>query len=167
MLKEQQPPVSIMQFPNIFNIGDNDPAIEEGIFFDYELDGFTLDETEKHEAWIKKIIEREGKTLYQLSYIFADDDYVLAINYEHLQHDTYTDIITFPYADDPNIIHGDIFISIDRVRENATTYQTTFENELRRVIIHGVLHLCGYFDKTPDQAKNMRHKEDEALVLFI
>ncbi len=152
-----------MQFPALFN---DDALIEDSIFFEYELSDFELENAPAIERWINDIIKREGKTLRQLSYIFADDAYVHAINLEHLQHDTYTDIITFPYGED-GIIEGDIFISIDRVRENAVTFQTAFETELRRVIIHGVLHLCGYLDKSPEQEKNMRAKEDEALALFV
>ena len=112
--------------------------------------------------WIKKTVEIEGKTLGTVTYIFCSDDYLHKMNIEHLNHDTLTDIITFPYSDNP--IEGDIFISIDRVKDNAQDFNTTFDNELHRVMIHGILHLCGYKDKTEEDEKLMRQKEDEGLV---
>lgn len=112
--------------------------------------------------WIKKTIEIEGKTLGEVTYIFCSDRYLHKMNVEHLDHDTLTDIITFPYNSNP--IEGDIFISIDRVKDNAQDFKTTFENELHRVMVHGILHLCGYKDKTEEEAKRMRHKEDECLA---
>jgi probable rRNA maturation factor len=114
--------------------------------------------------WIKKTVEIEGKALGAVTYVFCSDDYLHKMNVEHLDHDTLTDIITFPYNDNP--IEGDIFISIDRVRDNATDFNTTFENELHRVMIHGILHLCGYKDKTEEDEKLMRQKEDECLTRF-
>jgi probable rRNA maturation factor len=114
--------------------------------------------------WIKKTVEIEGKALGAVTYVFCSDDYLHKMNVEHLDHDTLTDIITFPYNDNP--IEGDIFISIDRVRDNATDFNTTFENELHRVMIHGILHLCGYKDKTEEDEKLMRQKEDECLARF-
>jgi len=99
-----------------------------------------------------------------LNFIFCSDNYLLKINVEHLNHDTYTDIITFDYSKEDRI-SGDIFISIDRVEENAKSHKTSFENELHRVIIHGVLHLLGYGDKEPGQKAEMRQKEDFCLSL--
>jgi len=96
---------------------------------------------------------------------FCSDKYLHQLNVEYLQHDTLTDIITFPY-NDPPIVHSDIFISIDRVRENAKELHVSFEQELHRVIIHGILHLCGYKDKTKEEAKLMRQKE-EAMLKFL
>jgi probable rRNA maturation factor len=112
--------------------------------------------------WIKKTVEIEGKTLGAVTYIFCSDEYLHKMNVEHLDHDTLTDIITFPYNNDP--IEGDIFISIDRVKDNALDFKSSFENELHRVMIHGILHLCGYKDKTDEDEKLMRQKEDECLA---
>ena len=114
--------------------------------------------------WIENVVKKEGKTLGAVSYIFCSDDYLHKMNLEYLNHDTLTDIITFPYNNDP--IEGDIFISIDRVKDNAQDFKVSFETELHRVMIHGILHLCGYKDKTTEEAKLMRHKEDESIALF-
>jgi len=123
----------------------------EGIEFD-------LDNAEKTQEWILQTIENEEGTLSFINYIFCNDTYLHRINVEYLDHDTYTDIITFPYASDT--IESDIFISIDRIRENAKTFDVTFERELYRVMIHGVLHLLGYADKTEEEQKAMRARED-------
>jgi probable rRNA maturation factor len=114
-------------------------------------------------TWIEKVIEYEGKKLGTVTYIFCSDDYLHKINLDHLNHDTLTDIITFPYNRNP--IEGDIFISIDRVRDNAKDFDVPFEEELHRVIIHGILHLCGYLDETDEQEAEMRKKEDTCLLL--
>ena len=118
----------------------------------------------KLNTWIEKVAEKEGKQLGTISYIFCSDDYLLKMNIEYLNHDTLTDIITFPYNNDP--IEGDIFISIERVKDNAQDYKVNFETELHRVMIHGILHLCGYKDKTKMDALLMRQKEDESLILL-
>jgi probable rRNA maturation factor len=115
--------------------------------------------------WIKKTVEIEGKTLSEVTYIFCSDNYLHKMNVEHLDHDTLTDIITFPYNSNP--IEGDIFISIDRVKDNAEDFKTSFDNELHRVMIHGILHLCGYKDKTEEDEKRMRQKEDECLARLL
>lgn len=130
------------------------------ISFHYELD-FKIEDEQKIETWIKDLILEESCVLKELTYIFCDDEYLLKINQEHLNHDYYTDIITFDY--DENELHSDLFISIDRVRDNAKTYSKTFENEFCRVVAHGVLHLCGYKDKTEEEEKEMRSKEDYYL----
>jgi len=119
---------------------------------------FELDNTKKVEQWILQTIENEGGILSFINYIFCSDTYLHRINVEYLDHDTYTDIITFPYSDET--IESDIFISIDRIRENAKTFNVTFERELHRVMIHGVLHLLGYGDKTEEEQKRMRARED-------
>ncbi len=118
------------------------------------------------QEWIPKIIQSSGCQLISLTYIFCSDTYLHRINVEYLQHDTLTDIITFPYQEPP-LIEGDIFISLDRVRENAQTLAEPFARELARVVIHGVLHLCGQGDKTPEQAAAMRRREEEALALLF
>lgn len=142
------------------------PQDENPINFFSESTDFQLASPEVVENWITSVINTEDKNLHLLNFIFCDDTYLHKINVEYLNHDTLTDIITFPY-DDPPIIHSDIFISVDRVKENARLFKTSFENELHRVIIHGVLHLCGYGDKTEEEKSFMRKKEDEALKLLI
>ena len=119
---------------------------------------FELENTEKIEQWILQAIDEEGGTLSFINYIFCSDTYLHRINVEYLNHDTYTDIITFPYSDET--IESDIFISIDRIRENAKTFNVPFERELHRVMIHGVLHLLGYGDKTEEEEQAMRARED-------
>lgn len=109
-------------------------------------------------TWLQSIAKSENIPWKSLSVIFCSDEYLRNLNAQYLQHDYYTDIVTFPYANDA--IHGDMFVSIDRVADNAQTLQQPFERELRRVLAHGVLHLCGYADATPDQKALMRAKED-------
>jgi rRNA maturation RNase YbeY len=115
--------------------------------------------------WISKVCITENYNLGDISLIFCSDEYLLDINRTHLDHDYYTDIITFDYTDN-QIVSGDLFISIDRVRDNATDFNVSFEHELYRVIIHGVLHLCGYKDKSDDEEKLMRTKENIALSMI-
>lgn len=115
--------------------------------------------------WINQIVSRETKSVGELTYIFCDDEYILDVNRQYLDHDYYTDIITFDYSED-NTVSGDMFISIDTVRSNSELFSTLFVQELHRVIIHGVLHLCGYGDKSELEEKIMRDKEQEALLLI-
>ncbi|KAA3650429.1 MAG: rRNA maturation RNase YbeY [Bacteroidetes bacterium] len=130
----------------------------------YEDIDFQIDESQKLNLWVEKSILNEGKILGDLNYIFCSDDYLLTMNQDYLNHDTYTDIITFNYCE-TNIISGDLFISIDRVIDNAKKAKVSFIHELKRVMIHGVLHLIGYNDKTSSQAKEIRAKEDFYLAL--
>jgi len=116
--------------------------------------------------WIKSIAQTHNKKIGEIAYIFCSDDCILKINNEYLQHDYYTDIITFDYSE-KNTISGDIFISIDTVKSNAEKFGESFEKELHRVIIHGILHLCGQNDQTPDERTEMTRKEDFALTSFI
>ena len=116
--------------------------------------------------WIEQVIRARGGTPGDLNYIFCSDDYLHAINMEYLQHDTLTDIVTFPYGDYP-IVSGDLFISTDRVAENAATFGETYTDELHRVMIHGILHLLGQSDKTQLEADAMREAEQWALSLRI
>ena len=125
---------------------------------------FNLQNPEKVASWISVIISNENLEEGELSYIFCDDEYLHKLNVEFLKHDTLTDIISFDNSLG-NQINGDIFISVERVKENASKFNTTFENELHRVIIHGVLHYCGYKDKTKKDADLMRVKENKALSL--
>jgi len=131
------------------------------ISFNYQID-FNLPNENKISEWISIIIKTENFKEGEINYIFCDDDYLHKLNVEFLNHDTLTDIISFDYTVGKEL-HGDIYISIDRVRENAIEFNVPFENELQRVIIHGVLHYCGYKDKTESDAKQMRFKEDNAL----
>jgi len=118
-------------------------------------------------AFLKKLFEREGQQLRSLQYIFCSDAYLLEMNQQFLQHDTYTDIITFELSDAVEVTIGEVYISIDRVRENAVKFKVTEEQELHRVIFHGALHLCGYKDKTKRDAALMRQKEDECLQEYF
>ena len=115
--------------------------------------------------WLKATITKEGYALKELNFIFCSDDYLLGINQTYLQHNDYTDVITFDNATVPNTIVGDIFISIDRVKENAALFNTTKNNELCRVMVHGTLHLLGYKDKTKATKTIMTAKENEYLAL--
>jgi len=115
--------------------------------------------------WINRVIVSEGFSAGQIDYIFCSDDYLLELNKEYLNHDTFTDIITFDYRDG-NTISGDIFISTDRVEENAKKYDVAFSNELRRVMSHGVLHLVGFGDKSNEEKRIMREKEEEKIKMF-
>jgi probable rRNA maturation factor len=126
---------------------------------------FSLEKETKIKSWIKKVAKQEGKTTGNISYLFCTDEYLLNINRQFLKHDFYTDIITFDYSNDKKI-EGEIFISTDRVKENAGTFKQPFQKELMRTIIHGVLHLCGYKDKSTADEKKMRAKEEEALSLI-
>ena len=126
---------------------------------------FELLEAEKVKNWISQVIQLRGKRVGNISYLFCDDEYLLGVNQQHLNHDTYTDIITFDYVA-ADLISGDIMISIDRVGENASQFEVPFELELRRVIIHGVLHLLGQGDKSDDEATEMRRQEEESLALW-
>lgn len=120
---------------------------------------FSLQEKLKHKAWLNEVAKQEGKKILELSYVFCSDDYLLQINQEYLNHDTLTDIVTFDNSEDPKKIEGDIFISIDRVKENGEKLGTS-ETELKRVMVHGLLHLLGYKDKKKEDKALMTEKED-------
>lgn len=119
----------------------------------------------KIKAWLKTVIQAEDKRLGELNYIFCSDAILAEINIKFLQHNTFTDIITFNTSEQEEVLEGDIYISIDRVEENARIYKVDFNHELHRVMAHGVLHLIGYSDKTPAQKRQMRKKEDASLSL--
>lgn len=116
-------------------------------------------------AWLKDIILSEEKKLGEINYIFCDDEYLLKVNQDYLQHDYYTDIITFDYVKGKTI-SGEIFVSLQRISDNASTLSKDYEEELRRVLAHGVLHLCGYKDKSKEEEKEMRRKEDHYLAKY-
>ena len=120
-------------------------------------DSFKPSHKRKYYHWLRRVFDQEEKQFDQISVIFCSDDYLADLNQKYLNHDTLTDVITFPYHDNP--ISGDVFISIDRIKENARIYKTRFEDELKRVIVHGVLHLCGYDDKTKKQKEKLRRLE--------
>jgi len=119
----------------------------------------------KVRKWIKSILENEDRIAGDITYVFCNDEYLLNLNKKYLKHDTLTDIITFDYSE-KETLSGDIFISIERVTENAGSYNTSLNAELGRVMAHGVLHLSGYKDKTPEDKKLMRSKEDFYLTAF-
>ncbi|WP_439880843.1 rRNA maturation RNase YbeY [Pontibacter sp. MBLB2868] len=133
-------------------------------FFSEDIE-FELKNPDLVSEWIETVINQHGQELTNLTYIFCSDDYLHEINVEYLDHDTLTDIITFNNADEEGTVEGDIFISIDRIRDNAHDHGTAFEDELHRVIIHGVLHLLGFKDKTKEEEVLMRKQEDSSLSL--
>lgn len=134
------------------------------INYHYETD-FNLEREEKFTEWINTVIDSEEKLPGEINYIFCDDEYLFDINKQYLNHDTYTDIISFDYTEG-NVISGDIFISVDRIKENSIEFNTTFLDELIRVMAHGVLHYCGYKDKSIDDEGVMREKENEKISMF-
>ena len=138
---------------------------EDGIINFYSENDFKLENIDLYKNWLNRVISSEDKRLGEISYIFCDDEYLLDINQRFLDHDTYTDIISF---DDSmgNLLNGDIYISTERVEENAAEFNEDFETELKRVIVHGILHYCGYQDKSEEDAALMRRKESEKIKLF-
>lgn len=132
-----------------FNFIDVPPIENERPFFD----------------WLLKIAESEGYSLSALSYIFCNDQYLLGLNQTYLSHDTFTDIITFDYVEG-TLVSGDIFISVDRLKENAAIFKVSFEEERLRIMAHGLLHLMGYKDKTPEDQAVMFNKENEKIKMF-
>lgn len=134
------------------------------IVFNYETD-FQLDNEEIYQNWLAEVIESEEKEEGEINYIFCNDDYLYEINVQYLDHQTLTDIISFDYTLG-NLISGDIFISIERVKDNAQDFGVSFDEELKRVMAHGILHYCGYQDKTEADQKLMRSKEEEKIKMF-
>jgi rRNA maturation RNase YbeY len=134
------------------------------INFNYETD-FILDSEENIASWLSAVIISEKKKEGEINYIFCDDEYLHKINLEYLNHDTLTDVISFDYTMG-NEISGDVFISVERVKDNATDFKVSFEEELKRVLVHGILHYCGYKDKGEVEELLMRTKEDEKIALF-
>ena len=132
----------------------------------YNTDGVKMPSIKKREntAWLKAVAASYGKRVGEIAYIFVDDEKILEVNRQYLGHDYYTDIITFDYCEG-DVISGDLFISLDTVRTNAERVGATYEEELHRVIIHGILHLCGINDKGPGEREIMEAAEDKALAL--
>lgn len=136
------------------------------ISFFIEVDSFKLDQKTKLKKWISEVIKLQLKQVGEINYIFCDDEYLLDINKTYLKHDFYTDIITFDQAELPNKIEGEIYISVERVKDNSETLKVDFKEELKRVVIHGILHLVGFKDKTEKEKKKMRALENEMLQLI-
>lgn len=134
------------------------------ISFNYEND-FELQNEVQISNWISKVILSENMKEGDINYIFCDDEYLLNLNEQYLDHDTLTDIISFDYSVG-NELHGDIFISVERVQDNATDFNVTFDEELKRVLVHGILHYCGYKDKSESEEQVMRQKEEEKMKMF-
>ncbi|HLP96432.1 MAG TPA: rRNA maturation RNase YbeY [Saprospiraceae bacterium] len=143
----------MIDFPDL-----HDEAPEAPVSFHFEDVQFELPEQQRLSDWLQGVAETEGKAFIEVQYVFCSDEKLREMNVEYLDHDYYTDVITFPYSDDA--VHGDVFISYDRVLDNAQQLQVPFEQELCRVLVHGVLHLSGYPDKTEAEEKVMRGKED-------
>ena len=133
-------------------------------YFSEDID-FHIQNPDNTSHWIKSVISDHSLLLKEINYIFCSDDYLLDINQTHLKHDFYTDIITFDHSESKNEIQADIFISVDRVKENASERKLSFDEELNRVMIHGILHLLGYNDHTDEEKSSMRRKEDACLSL--
>jgi rRNA maturation RNase YbeY len=146
-----------MQFPEFTAEEPETP-----VSFNFEDVEFELPDEQKLQDWLMGVAESESKAFVEVSYIFCSDERLREMNVEFLDHDYYTDVITFPYSEDA--VHGDVFISYDRVKDNAQTLGVPFEQELCRVLVHGVLHLAGYLDKTPEAEQVMRQKEDFYLA---
>lgn len=134
------------------------------ISFNYETD-FELGNEAAFESWISRVILSEEKKEGEINFIFCDDEYLHKLNVEYLEHDTLTDVISFDYSVG-NEIHGDVYISTERVADNAMDFKVTFEEEIKRVIIHGILHYCGYKDKSDTDEALMRSKEEEKIKMF-
>lgn len=134
------------------------------INYHYETE-FDLENIKEYTSWINTIVVSEDVHLGDLSYIFCSDEYLIKLNQKYLGHDTYTDIVTFNYSEE-DVISGEIYISVDRVKENAVKFKEDFNKELRRVMAHGVLHLLGYNDKSKNEKEEMRTKEDEKINMF-
>ncbi|MFT5248315.1 MAG: putative rRNA maturation factor [bacterium] len=134
------------------------------ISFNYEVD-FQLHSEVQVNKWLSEVIKSESFKEGEINYVFCDDEYLLKLNVEFLKHDTLTDILSFDYSLGKEL-NGDIFISIERVKENAEDFNVGFETELKRVMVHGVLHYCGYKDKSEEEERVMREKENHYINLF-
>ena len=135
------------------------------VFFNEDID-FKFGQKNQLKAWLKKVAESEGFKMRNLNYIFCSDEYLHKINLEYLDHDTYTDIITFDNSEEEEDIEGDIFVSIERVKDNSQELKTEFLDEFRRVLVHGLLHLCGYDDHSEEDEAQMRELESKYISIF-
>jgi len=134
------------------------------ILFHSEISDFHIQDEDSLRYWLEAVADAESKSIEAVNYVFMSDEELLLVNREYLNHDYYTDVISFPLSSDP--IEGDIFISIDRVMDNATSLHISFLQELRRIMVHGLLHFLGYQDKTPEDKLSMTQKEDEYLTKY-
>jgi probable rRNA maturation factor len=141
-------------------VNDSIHFFSEGITFQLESKG-------EIRIWLKKVVQSEMKKPGEINFIFCNDDYLFNLNKTFLKHNTYTDIITFPATEQPTEVAGDIFISIPRIIENAVKYNQSFNKEIRRVMVHGILHLIGYMDKTKSEKREMVSKENEYLDFYF
>ena len=152
-----------MEFPDLSALENN----KRSISFHVEEIDFVFEETDKTILWLNRIAEQESKGIVSLDYVFCSDEYLHKINVEYLNHDTYTDIITFDLGEPTDdAISGEIYISIERVKENAQIHGSQYKDELLRVVAHGLLHLIGYPDKSEQEALVMRGKEEDALRTY-
>jgi probable rRNA maturation factor len=135
------------------------------VHFFYNEVRFKLKNPRKVSSWIKRVVEKEGASIKEINYVFCSDSYLLTLNQGFLRHNTLTDIITFDNSEEQSVLEGEIYVSIERIKENAKGYEVPFEDELSRVMIHGVLHLLGYKDKKPSEKALMRKKEEACLSL--
>jgi probable rRNA maturation factor len=142
-------------------------AADPKVYFHFNEIGIGLTERSSLKVFIELLFKREKKRLYEIHYVFCSDDYLLSINQQYLNHDFYTDIITFDLSEPGYPINAEIYISVDRVRENAVEFKSSLKRELHRVIFHGALHLCGYRDKTKMEGLTMRKMEDKYLKLYF
>jgi probable rRNA maturation factor len=141
--------------------------VKSDIYFHFLRDGFSLSGRTRLKTFIGSVFKKEKKQLGQLSYIFCSDDYLLEINRQYLNHDFFTDIISFDLSGPGPALNAEIYISVDRVRDNARDFKSSFKNELHRVIFHGALHLCGYKDKKRVDQQKMRKMENKYLDLYF
>lgn len=139
---------------------------ESEIYFDSEDIDFDYEKSSEFSDFAKDMIKENGKKCGEISFVFCSDDYLYEMNKKHLNHDYLTDVITFDYCE-KKIVSGDIFISIDRIKDNAQTYEVSFENELNRIMIHGILHLLKFDDKTEKDKELMTQKEDYYLSKYV
>ncbi|SMD42507.1 rRNA maturation RNase YbeY [Aquiflexum balticum DSM 16537] len=135
------------------------------LFFEEDIK-FSLNQKNKYKKWLKEVADSENYKIKELNYIFCSDEYLYQINQQYLNHHTYTDIITFDNSEEAKLIEGDVFISIERIKENALREKNSFEKEMLRVMSHGLLHLMGYKDKNPKDKILMSQREDESISLF-
>ena len=142
-------------------------TIEGAIHFHYLTDPFYFPNRNKLKTFLQQLSKKNGYDIDTINYIFCSDEYLLKVNQEYLKHNTYTDIITFQLSQKGQPLLSDIYISVDRVRENASVLKNTFSNELHRVIFHGLLHLCGFKDKSSKDVTQMRTEEDQALQSYF
>ena len=142
-------------------------TIHPAVHFHFLKGSNSLSQHGHLKSFISTLFKKEGKKLDEISYIFCSDDYLLEINRQYLKHDYYTDIITFGLSESGQPINAEIYISVDRVKENAREFKTSFKRELHRVIFHGALHLCGYKDKKKEDQQIMRKMEDKYLTQYF